>query len=134
MGELRDGKIPIRIAEVDEFSEIAKPILEYTSSFAAMPLTMDKAILDLVKERIGNAKHKLLCLSCGRYESVVKTKDVKEPIICPLCRSRLITETYSSDLELPKIIQKKKKGLPLTEDEDKKYKRAWKTSSLDTEL
>jgi len=130
MGELRENKIPIRVVEVDEFSEIAKPILEYTSSFAAMPLTMDKAILDLVKERLGNAKHKLLCMSCGRYESVVKTNDVKEPIICPICRSRLITETFASDLELPKIISKRKKGVALTEDEEKKYRRAWKTSSL----
>jgi ATP-dependent helicase Lhr and Lhr-like helicase len=130
MGELRENKLPIRIVEVEEFSEIAKPILEYTSSFAAMPLTMDKAILDLVKERLGNAKHKLLCMSCGRYESVVKTNDVKEPIICPLCRSRLITETFASDLDLPKIILKKKKGLALNEDEEKKYRRAWKTSSL----
>ncbi len=130
MGDLRESRIPVRIAEVEEFSEIARPILEYTSSFAAMPLTMDKAILDLVKERIGNAKHKLLCLSCGRYESVLKTNDVKEPLICPLCRSRLITETFASDLDLPKIIQKKKKGLELNEDEEKKYRRAWKTSSL----
>ncbi len=130
MEELRESRIPIRVAEVEEFSEIAKPILEYTSSFAAMPLTMDKAILDLVKERLGNSRHKLLCLSCGRYESVVKTNDVKEPIICPICRSRLITETFASDLELPKIIQKKKKGLPLSDDEEKKYRRAWKTSSL----
>jgi ATP-dependent helicase Lhr and Lhr-like helicase len=130
MEELREGEIPIRIAEVEEFSELAKPILEFTSSFAAMPLTMDKAILDLVRERLGNAKHKLLCMSCGKYESVVKTNDVKEPIICPLCRSRLITETFSSDLDLPKIILKKKKGLPLSDDEEKKYRRAWKTSSL----
>jgi ATP-dependent helicase Lhr and Lhr-like helicase len=130
MEELRENRIPIRIAEVEEFSELAKPILEFTSSFAAMPLTMDKAILDLVRERLGNAKHKLLCMSCGKYESVVKTNDVKEPIICPLCRSRLITETFSSDLELPKIILKKKKGLPLSDDEEKKYRRAWKTSSL----
>lgn len=130
MRELRENKVPIKIVDVEEFSELAKPILEYTSSFAAMPLTMDKAILDLVKERLGNAKHKLLCISCGKYESVVKTNDVREPIICPLCRSRLITETFASDLELPKIIQKKKKGLPLLEEEEKKYRRAWKTSSL----
>lgn len=130
MAELRENKMPIKIVDVNEFSELAKPILEYTSSFAAMPLTMDKAILDLVKERLGNAKHKLLCMSCGKYESVVKTNDVKESIICPLCHSRLITETFSSDVELPKIIQKKKKGLPLSDEEEKKYRRAWKTSSL----
>jgi len=127
---LRDGGMTMRVAEVNDFSELARPILEYTSSFAALPVTMEKAILDLVKERLGNSKHKLVCLSCGKYESVQKTNDVKEPMICPLCRSRIITETYVSDLELPKIIQKKKKAQPLTEAEEKKYRRAWKTSSL----
>ncbi len=130
MAQLREGKLNIRMVEVSDFSELARPILEYTSSFAALPLTMEKAILDLVKERIGNSKHKLVCMSCGKYESVQKTSDVQEPIICPLCHSRLITETYVSDLELPRIIQKKKKNQPLTEDEEKRYRRAWKTSSL----
>lgn len=130
MQNVREGLLKVTIAEVDEYSELAKPILEYASSFAALPLTMEKTILDLVKTRLGNVKHKFLCLSCGKYESVQKTSDVKETIICPLCHSRLITETYFSDYELPRIIQKKKKGLELTEDEEKKFRRAWKTSSL----
>lgn len=130
MNQLREGRLALRIAEVDDFSEIARPILEFASSFAALPLTMEKTILDLVKTRLGNVKHKFLCLSCGRYESVQKTDDVKEPIICPLCHSRLVTETFSSDIELPKIIQKKKSGKTLTDDEEKKFRRAWKTSSL----
>jgi len=130
MQELSEGKLGLRIVEVNDFSELARPILEYTSSFAALPLTMEKAILDLVKERLGNSKHKLVCMSCGKYESVQKTNDVKEPMICPLCRSRFITDTYVSDLDLPRIIQKKKKAQPLNEDEEKKYRRAWKTSSL----
>ncbi|HZW54760.1 MAG TPA: DEAD/DEAH box helicase [Nitrososphaerales archaeon] len=130
IGSLRSGRIKSRIVDVDDYSELARPILEFASNFAALPLSMEKAILDLVKERLGNVKHKLLCLSCGRYESVVKTSDVREPIVCPLCHSRLITETYSSDIDLPKIIQKKKAGLQLSEEEDKKFRRAWKTSSL----
>lgn len=130
MNQLREGRLALRIAEVDDFSEIARPILEFASSFAALPLTMEKTILDLVKTRLGNVKHKFLCLSCGRYESVQKTDGVKEPIICPLCHSRLVTETFSSDIELPKIIQKKKSGKTLTDDEEKKFRRAWKTSSL----
>jgi len=127
---IREGRLGIRIVEVEDYSELARPILEFASNFAALPLSMEKAILDLVKERLGNVKHKLLCLSCGRYESVVKTNDVKEPIVCPLCRSRLVTETYPSDVDLPKIIVKRKAGRPLSEEEEKKYRRAWKTSSL----
>ncbi|MGI0085155.1 MAG: DEAD/DEAH box helicase, partial [Nitrososphaerales archaeon] len=130
MQSLREGKMELRTVEVEEYSTLSKPILEYVSSFAALPLTMEKAVLDLVKSRIGNSKHKLLCLSCGLYESVRKTDDVHEPMVCPLCHSRLITETYASDLDLPRIIQKKKKGQALNEEEEKKFKRAWKTSSL----
>jgi ATP-dependent Lhr-like helicase len=127
---LREGKLDLRIALVDEYSQLARPILEFASSFAALPLTMEKTILDLVKSRLGNVKHKFLCLSCGRYESIKKTDDIKEPIVCPLCHSRLVTETFSSDLELPKIILKRKAGKQLDEEEEKKYRRAWKTSSL----
>ncbi len=130
MQELRGGEIRLRVSEVEEHSELARPILEFVSGFAALPLTMEKTILDLVKTRLGNVKHKFLCMSCGRYESVQKTDDVKEPIICPICRSRLVTETFSSDIDLSRIIQRKKKGLELNEEEDKKFRRAWKTSSL----
>jgi ATP-dependent Lhr-like helicase len=130
MDHLREGKMNLRTIEVEDYSQIARPILEFASSFAALPLTMEKTILDLVKTRLGNVKHKFLCLSCGRYESVQKTNDVKEPIVCPLCHSRLVTETFSSDLDLPKIIQKRKAGKQLNEEEEKKFRRAWKTSSL----
>ena len=107
------------------------PILEYASSFAALPASAEKAILDLVRVRLESAKHKLLCLSCGRYESIKRTDQISEPIICPICHSRLITETYPSDVELPMIINKKRKSSEaLTEEEEKKFRRAWKTSSL----
>jgi ATP-dependent Lhr-like helicase len=130
MDDLRNGRLQLRTVEIEEFSGLAKPILEFVSGFAALPLTMEKAILDLVKQRLDNSKHKLLCLSCARYESVKKTSEIQDPIFCPLCHSRLVTETYSTDIDLPKIIQKKKEGRKLNEDEDKKYRRAWKTSSL----
>ncbi|MHB1909415.1 MAG: DEAD/DEAH box helicase [Nitrososphaerales archaeon] len=128
--QIKEQKIKLAVAEVDDFSDLAKPILEYASSFAALPLTMEKTILDLVKNRIANVKHKFLCLSCGRYESIKKTSDVVDPIICPLCHSRLVTETFSSDLDLPRIIQKKRAGKKLEPEEEKKFRRAWKTSSL----
>ncbi len=128
---IRTGKINLRILDVENFSELAMPILEYASSFAALPASAEKAILDLVRVRLESAKHKLLCLSCGRYESIKRTDQISEPIICPICHSRLITETYPSDVELPMIINKKRKSSEaLTEEEEKKFRRAWKTSSL----
>jgi ATP-dependent Lhr-like helicase len=128
---IRTGKINLRILDVENFSGLAMPILEYASSFAALPASAEKAILDLVRVRLESAKHKLLCLSCGRYESIKRTDQISEPIICPICHSRLITETYPSDVELPMIINKKRKSSEaLTEEEEKKFRRAWKTSSL----
>jgi ATP-dependent Lhr-like helicase len=127
---VKSGSVKVRVKEVDEYSPLAKPILEYTSTFAALPLTMEKTIMALVKERLSNAKHKLVCMSCGKWESVVKTKDAPEQISCPICRSRLVTETYQNDPDLLQIVRRRTAGKGLTEEEDKKYRRAWKNSSL----
>lgn len=127
---VKNNKIRIYEKEVKKFSPLAQPILQHASSFAALPLSIEKTVLDLVKERLENRKHRLVCMSCGRWESVTKTKDVKEKITCPVCRSHLMAETYSSDNELIYIIKRKKKGAKISSEEEKKFKRAWKTSSL----
>lgn len=128
--KLKNSQINVIEKDVKQFSPLAKPILDYTSGFAALPLSVEKSILDLVEERLQNTRNRLVCMSCGRWESVVKTKEVKEPIACPVCRSRLIACTYVGDLDLAKIISKKKNGKKLTAEEERHFKRAWKTSSL----
>jgi len=128
---VKTGQVKIAEKEVKKFSPLAQPILQRASSFAALPISIEKTVLDLVKERLENRKHRLVCMSCGRWESVTKTRDIKEDIIsCPICRSRLIAESYPTDDELIRIVKKKKTKGKLTEDEDKKFRRAWKTSSL----
>jgi ATP-dependent Lhr-like helicase len=126
--EIQNNKRRIIEKEVKKLSPLAQPILQHTSAFAALPLSIEKTVLDLIKERLENKRHRLVCMSCGKWESVVKTKDVKDPISCPICRSRLIGGTYSTDNDLIHIIRKKK--AKITSDENKKFKRAWKTSSL----
>ncbi len=128
---VKTGRMKIVEREVQKFSPLAQPILQHTSSFAALPISIEKTVLDLVKERLENRKHRLVCMSCGRWESVVKTRDIKEDIIsCPICRSRLIAESYPTDDELIRIVKKKKTKGKLTEEEEKRFRRAWKTSSL----
>ncbi len=128
---VKTGRVKIAEKEVKKFSPLAQPILQRASSFAALPISIEKTVLDLVKERLENRKHRLVCMSCGRWESVTKTRDIKGDIIsCPICRSRLIAESYPTDDELIRIVKKKKTKGKLTEDEDKKFRRAWKTSSL----
>jgi len=75
-------------------------------------------------------KHRLICVRCGKWERVVETKEVKEVLSCPYCKSRQITATFYSDYDLPKIIQKKHSGKKITSDENHKFVRAWKISSL----
>ncbi|NWG09521.1 MAG: DEAD/DEAH box helicase [Nitrososphaerales archaeon] len=126
---IREGRMKVIQSQVDDFSPLAKPILEYSSSFTTLPAIAEKAILDLVKERLDKKRHRIMCLSCS-WESVVRTKDAGESLICPICRSRLITSTYLSDDELSRIIKQKIKGKKLKSDEETKFRKAWKVSSL----
>jgi ATP-dependent Lhr-like helicase len=127
---LRRGDIKLEARKVPDFSPLAKPILEHASGFVALPASIEKAIIDLVKERLTNARHRLLCLSCGQWEVLLRTHQITAPLACPRCHSRLITETYPSDSELPGIVQKRRRHRPLTKAEEERFRRAWKTSSL----
>lgn len=127
---VKRGEMSVVEKEVENFSPLAQSILKQVSSFAALPMSIEKTVLDLVKERLENVKHRFVCMSCGGWESVVKTRDVKESLDCPLCRSRIIADTYASDDELIKIVKRRKRGAKLSGEEDKKFRRAWKTSSL----
>ena len=116
--------------EVDKFSKLAEPILDHTSKYYASPASLDKGIIDLVKARLDKTRHRLLCARCGRWEKVVETRQVNGPLACPYCKCRQITTTFYSDYDLQKIIQKKHEGKKLSAQEQHKFERAWKVSSL----
>lgn len=130
MGKLRSGLLKMSYAEVEAFTPLAQPIVEYASKFAALPHSIDQALTALVKERLLNTKHKLICLHCGRWESVVKTSEAKEPLTCSLCHSRLVSSTYVTDQEARRIVEKQRSGLKLDAEEEAKLKKLWKVSSL----
>ena len=131
MQKIKDGKIKIEYVKVAEFSTLAKPILDYANTFAALPITVEKSIIELVKKRLEETNNKLLCLSCGIWETVIKPKDIIEKDIhCPRCRSRIVTRTYITDMEIGRIIKKKQKKKKLTRDENIYYRKLWKVSSL----
>ena len=116
--------------EINEFSALAKPILEHFTKFSANPLSIEKGIIELIKERLDKTKHRLICVRCGRWDRIVQTKDASERLSCPLCHSRLVTSTSGFDNELDKIIIKKLAGEQLSADENHKFGRAWKVASL----
>jgi ATP-dependent Lhr-like helicase len=96
----------------------------------AMPLSVEKGVIELVKERLEKTKHRLVCIRCGKWERVMETREVPEVISCPHCRSRLITATFWSDDEMSRVIRTRLAGGKLTAEQDRKFERAWKVASL----
>jgi ATP-dependent helicase Lhr and Lhr-like helicase len=128
---IKQGKIAIHWLDVNEFSDLAKPIVEHSAKMAgAMPLSIEKGVIELVKERLEKTKHRLVCIRCGKWERVMETKDVPEEISCPKCRSRLVSATFWSDDEMSRIIQNRLAGGKLTPEQNHKFERAWKVASL----
>src|ERR671932_2696498 len=131
LNQIKQSKIKLHWLEVNEFSDLAKPIIEHSAKMAgAMPLSIEKGVIELVKERLEKTKHRIVCIRCGKWERVMETKDVPEEISCPNCRSRLITETFWSDDEMSRIIRTRIAGGKLTPEQNHKFERAWKIASL----
>jgi ATP-dependent Lhr-like helicase len=127
---IQNDIIKIHWIETNEFSDLAKPILEHSGKFSATPLSLEKGIMELVKERLEKTKHRLICIRCGKWERTVETRESPENLSCPKCRSRLITRTSLYDYDLTKIIAKRLAGDKLSQEENHKFERAWKVSSL----
>lgn len=128
--KIRTKEILLKWIEADNFSKLAESILDHTTKYYASPATIDKGILDLVKTRLLKTKHRLICVRCGKWERVVETREVNDVLSCHYCKSRQITATFYSDYDLGKIIQKKHSGKKLSAEENHKFSRAWKVSSL----
>ena len=128
---IKEKKVKIHWLEVSEFSDLAKPIIEHSSKMTgATPLSIEKGVIELVKERLEKTKHRLVCIRCGKWERVMETKEVPEEIVCAYCRSRLVTATFWSDNEMSKIIKIRLAGGKLSAEDNHKFERAWKVASL----
>jgi len=128
--KVRSNEIQLKWIEVESFSKLAEPILDHTTKYYAAPANIDKGILDLVKARLLKTRHRFICARCGMWQRVMETNEVKNVLICPYCKSRQITATFYSDYDLSKIIQKKHSGEKISGEENHKFMRAWKISSL----
>ncbi|MDP8942086.1 MAG: DEAD/DEAH box helicase, partial [Thermoproteota archaeon] len=104
MRDIQKEVIKIHWIETSDFSDLAKPILEHSTKFSATPLSIEKGVIELVKERLEKTKHRLICIRCGKWERTIETREIPESLSCPTCRSRLITRTSSYDYDLTKII------------------------------
>jgi ATP-dependent Lhr-like helicase len=127
---IRNKEISIHWLDLSLFSPLAQGIIEHHSKTSSSPLSIEKGVLDLIKDRLDKTKHRLICIRCGKWERLVETREVMESISCKLCGSKLITTTFSSDYELSKIILDKLKGSEINTEQNHKFERAWKTASL----
>ena len=126
----RKKNIKLHWKEISEFSQLAKPILDHSTKFSANPLSIEKGVMELIKERLEKTQHRLICVRCGKWERLIQTKDAPELISCPICRSRLVTATSHFDNDLGKIIIRKLSGTQISAEENHKFNRAWKVASL----
>jgi ATP-dependent Lhr-like helicase len=127
---IKEGAVKIHWLEVTKFSDLARPIMEHSAKSAAAPQSIEKGVIELVKERLEKTKHRLVCIRCGKWERVMETREAPEEIVCPSCRSKLVTATFWSDYEMSKIIQRRLAGGKLSEEENHRFERAWKVASL----
>jgi len=131
LNQFKNKEIKLHWFQVDDFSELAKPVVDHSTKFSSTPMSIETGIMELVKERLLKTKQKLICIRCGKWERTFEVNDLPENIVCPSCKSRLVTSTFWYDTDLRKIITKKiieKKKLP--PEENHKFERAWKVSSL----
>lgn len=127
---IRGGAIPVSWEETDEFSELAAPILDHASGRHTSSSHIDPELLEAVKQRLYKTKHRLLCARCGRWQTVMETRHITEAPRCPRCGARQVAATFYSDFDLAKIVSKRFEGGTLTGEEERRYRRAWKTASL----
>lgn len=112
----------VKIHEVKEYSPLALPIvtmygrLDFTVE--GMPRSM---LVDLVRRRIMEREITLLCVKCGWFMST-RVRYVNEAS-CPRCGMRVIAVLKHGEdpRRIYDIVRRAKRGLPLSEEERRKW-------------
>jgi len=128
--KIRSKEISIHWLDLSAFSPLSNSIIQHHTKSSSSPLSIERGVLELIKERLEKTKHRLICIRCGKWERLVETREIVDSISCKKCGSKLVTTTFSSDYELSKIILNKLKGSEINSEQNHKFERAWKTASL----
>lgn len=129
LSRMRDGSITMSWMRVDKFSELAGPVLGHASAYRPGS-AIDPEILGMLKRRLYDTQHRLVCARCGGWQTVAKTSEIARINPCPRCGARQITATYYSDYDLADVISRKRRGEKVSGQEEARYKKAWKVASL----
>ena len=130
---IKNGKlnIVIKYNSINNPSSFAEPIL-YSYKYidydvSTIPITL---LINIVKARLFEEELKIICLHCGKWNKILKVKNIRDKMKCPICGSRILTLTYKWDNYSLDIIRKRLNGLRLMDDENKVYRRLQKNAKL----
>jgi ATP-dependent Lhr-like helicase len=98
------------------------------------PETADRSIILALKERIMNDHVIMFCLTCQKYSSKRKVKDVEEVPVCPVCGSRMIAALKpweKDEIDLVKAQNAAQKAGKLANEPDRvRVKRVYRNGNL----
>jgi ATP-dependent Lhr-like helicase len=115
---LKSGLSPLGKIGLQHWVELVKP---------AKP---EKEIFEIFKNRLFSTKVRLVCMNCGNWSQTFVLKEMPEDVECKKCGARLLGITKATGEKILKIIKRKIRKLPLTQEESKIYKRISRTADL----
>ncbi len=130
--KIQEGTIEVDIVHRRrEYSPFALPILDRIAPQDILrPAVPMQSLIEVVRERLGTTEIRLVCVFKGDYNGVRTLRRIPEKIECPICGSTLVAGTHPSDRTLVKIVRKKIAHQKVTADEEREWRRAWKSASL----
>jgi ATP-dependent Lhr-like helicase len=127
LSRIQDGRIKIHIVNVEKYSLLSSKIVDDAIDRGVEG--PEKAV-EKLKERLSVRHVKLVCLTCGKWSSVIKAFEAADQFRCKVCGSRMIAITSPYDTITEKVAAKRVRKRPLAPEEDKRFKKAWKSASL----
>ena len=94
------------------------------------PEKPEKEIFELFKKRLLDTKVRLICVNCSNWDQTFTIKNLPKDIKCKKCDARLLGIVNPKDQMIIKIIKKKIRDSPLTNEEGKGFERIRKTADL----
>jgi ATP-dependent Lhr-like helicase len=122
---------------------VQKGSIDFGSPFSLLALRNAKAgsyiksarpeavLIEAVKNKINEKRIKLVCMHCGRWESVRQVKYLPdEKLKCPKCKSVFIGVVFSRNTTLKTALKHQKAQMKLSKEEKKEIDRAGLSSVL----
>jgi ATP-dependent Lhr-like helicase len=125
--DIRKGRIQISVRHVEHYSVVSSKMID---DAITMGVEGPEKAIENLKERLSKRHIKAVCLTCGRWSSVMKAFEAPEQFRCKLCGSRMIALTSPYDEKIHKIAEKRAKKRILCEEEERAFRKAWKSASL----